>query len=120
MDDADYLQERAEYDGRVIDWENRPAVASFVLEIFRDEKGGSFEYLRRSRGFSDYEIFKDWAQGLALGGLFCYWYNRPAVDDLGAILEETEEEKARYTERQAEEMLTRLIYRTLTKYAAEV
>ena len=63
------------------------------------------------------EIFKDWAQGLALGGLFCYYYNRSAKDDLGAILEESEAEKAKYTEQEAEEMLTRLIYRELEKAA---
>lgn len=48
----------------------------------------------------------------------CYYYNRSAVDDLGAILEETEEEKARFTEQEAEQLLTDLIYRELTKGAA--
>lgn len=35
--------------------------------------------------------------------------------DLGAILEETEQEKTRYTEQQAEQLLTSLIYRELQK-----
>lgn len=35
------------------------------------------------------------------------------MKDLGDILEETEEERAKYTEMQAEEMLTRLIYREM-------
>ena len=60
-------------------------------------------------------IFEDWARGLALGNLFCYYYNRSAVDDLGEIMEETEEEKAKYTEQEAEETLTRLIYREMEK-----
>ena len=58
-------------------------------------------------------IFEDWARGLALGNLFCYYYNRSAKDDLGKILEESEEEKAKYTEQEAEELLTRLIYREM-------
>lgn len=45
----------------------------------------------------------------------CYYYNRSAVDDLGAILEETDSEKARYSEQQAETRLTYLIYRELVR-----
>ena len=45
----------------------------------------------------------------------CYYYNRSAVYDLGAILEETAEEKARYNEAQAETLLTSLIYRELVR-----
>lgn len=48
-----------------------------------------------------------------MGNLFCYYYNRSAVDDLGEILEETDEEKAKYSEQQAEELLSRLIYREM-------
>lgn len=61
-----------------------------------------------------YMIFREeWAKALAMDGLFCYYYNRSAKDDLGAILQETEEEKAKYTEEQAEELLTRLIFRAV-------
>jgi exopolyphosphatase/guanosine-5'-triphosphate,3'-diphosphate pyrophosphatase len=42
-------------------------------------------------------------------------YNRSEVDDLGEILEETESEKKRYTEREAESFLTRLIYNEIKK-----
>lgn len=47
-----------------------------------------------------------------------YWCPQ-TVDDLGAILEETDQEKARYTEQQAEQLLTDLIYRELVKGAAK-
>ena len=40
-----------------------------------------------------------------------YYYDRNAVELLGDMLEETEEERSRYSEDQAEEMLSRLIYR---------
>lgn len=83
--------------------------ACFILETCRKEKFYS------SHNISDYEIFKDWCQGLP--GLLdtCYYYNRSAVDDLAEILEETEEEKRRFTESEAEEKLTYLIYRELSK-----
>lgn len=83
--------------------------ACFILETCRKEKFYS------SHNMSDYEIFKNWCQGLP--GLLdtCYYYNRSAVDDLAEILEETEEEKNRFTESEAEEKLTYLIYRELRK-----
>lgn len=61
-----------------------------------------------------YMIFREeWAKALAMDGLFCYYWNRSAKDDLGAILHETDAEKAKYTEDQAEECLTRLIFRAV-------
>lgn len=103
--DADYLVERA---GETI--EDTDALLAYAYDIFCDE----YKYrIEDNYGNPCFVIFEDWARGLALGGLFCYYYNRSAVDDLGAILEETEEEKAKYTEMQAEEMLTRLIYREM-------
>ena len=61
------------------------------------------------------EVFNQWTRGLPVGGLFCYWYNREAKDDLQMILEETEQEKNKYTEEQAENLLTNLIYREILK-----
>lgn len=112
MADFDYLQERAEYRGFTLDVEDKNAVLAFIYTIFLEEKSGEFN---RYRNVNIYNIFRDWASGLALGNLFCYYYNRSAVDDLGAILEETPEEKERYTESDAEEMLTRLIFREVTR-----
>ena len=109
MQDSDYICERSGY---TIDENNIDQVLSFAYECFEDEMKYAIE-----RNYSNpcFVIFEDWARGLALGGLFCYYYNRSAVDDLGAILEETEEEKAKYTEQEAEECLTMLIYREMEK-----
>ena len=85
-----------------------------IYQIFREEEKHNLKWYRTPES----EIFKEWAQGLPLNGLFCYYCNRSAVDDLGAILEETEEEKSRFTESQAEEMLTRLIYTRVKSEAA--
>lgn len=108
LQDADYLNERAEFDGVKLNTEDE--MLAFAWKCFEEEKKGDIEKNYHNPNFG---IFLDWARGLPLGGLFCYYYNRSAVDDLGAILEESEEEKAKYTERQAEEHLSRLIYREL-------
>ena len=41
------------------------------------------------------ECFTDWCAGLPSILDTCYYYNRSAVDDLGNILDETEQEKAK-------------------------
>lgn len=65
------------------------------------------------RGASQFEAFKSWCQGLPSLLDTCYYYNRSAKKDLAQILEETETEADKYTEEQAEEVLTRLIYRQI-------
>lgn len=59
------------------------------------------------------DAFINWLGGLpaALGDFFLY----RGVEDLGNILEETEEERSRYTEAEAQTMLARLIYREVTR-----
>lgn len=84
--------------------------ARFILDTFREEKRHEFR-----RNVSEQEIFADWCSGLPSLLDTCYYYNRPAVDDLGAILEETEAEKSKYSESDAGRMLTYLIYRELRK-----
>ena len=64
------------------------------------------------------ELFTDWTSGLPSVIDCLYYYNRSAVDDLAAILEETDSEKAQYSEQQAESLLTYLLYRELVKGAA--
>lgn len=61
------------------------------------------------------ELFFYWCQGLPSVLDTCYYYNRSAVDDLAVILEESESEKSKFTERQAEEKLTYLIFREIKK-----
>lgn len=95
-----------------------PEIAAFILATFRSEKYWCLQDVRYYHG-SEALAFRDWCAGLAGVLDTCYYYNRSAVDDLGAILEETAEEKARYTEPQAEQLLTDLIYRELLKGAAK-
>ena len=92
-------------------WEK---IAPFIMETFQAEKYYSLEYMRKA-GISEIQAFLDWAAGLPSVLDTCYYYNRSAVDDLGMILEETEEEKARYSDQAACDLLTRLIYRELVR-----
>ena len=90
------------------------SIAAFILDTFRQEKYYTDSW-ERLHGWTERDSFEDWAAGLPSVIDTCYYYNRSAVDDLGLILEETESEKARYTESAAESLLTRLIYRELIK-----
>ena len=95
-----------------------PEIARFILAAFRDEKHHLPEDFRYYH-YNEFAAFADWCAGLPSVFDTYYYCNRSAVDDLGAVLEETDEEKARYTEEQAESTLTLLIYRELTKGAAQ-
>ena len=92
-------------------------VARFILEVHASEKYYSPEY-QAAKGFTNEAVFIDWCQGLPGVLDTCYYYNRSAVVDLGNILEQSERERAQYTEEQAERLLTHLIYQELVKGAA--
>ena len=108
LEDAEYLNERAEYDGRELKTDDE--MIAYAFEIFEEEKKYEIEKNYHNPNFG---IFLDWARGLAMGNLFCYYYNRSAVEDLGNILEETKEERQKFSEQQDEEFLSRLIYREM-------
>lgn len=84
--------------------------ARLIWSTFADEYGAE---IKRSGPAA---AFCEWAAGLP-SVLNTFWYYRPAVPVLAGLLEETETEAARYTERDAETMLTRLVYREIEKAA---
>lgn len=86
-------------------------LSKIILDTFNSEKPACGGYSR----MTEQQRFEEWAAGLPSILDTCYYYNRSAVDDLGAILEETDSEKARYSEQQAETRLTYLIYRELVR-----
>lgn len=115
-----YIVDGADFDGYDIETpETFPELAALILDTFRSEKPYSDQYMIRYQ-LSELTVFCDWCAGLPSVLDCCYYYNRSAVDDLGAILEETEAEKSRYSEQDAERVLTHLIYRELTAGAAQV
>lgn len=89
-------------------------IAAFILETFRTEKYSMIEDYRYYNN-NECAAFTDWCAGLPSVLDTGYYYNRSAVDDLALILEETEEEKERFTEEKAETLLTALIYRELKR-----
>lgn len=86
-------------------------LSEIILDTFNSEKPACGSYSR----MTEQERFEEWAAGLPSILDTCCYYNRSAVDDLGAILEETDSEKARYSEQQAETRLTYFIYRELVR-----
>ena len=114
---ADEIEEANEWNERTgdpkrYDPESITSVCGYILEYFRNT--AKPEILR----YGERIAFEDWAQGLPLGGLFCYYYNREAVDDLGDILEQSETERNKFTEREAEKCLTSLIFNECKKRTA--
>lgn len=83
-----------------------------ILQACQNEK-------RYCRYNNDFEMFKDWAQGLPTAFNTGYYYNVSAVDLLADWLEETDKEKEKFEESAAEEKITWLIYRELRKGAAK-
>lgn len=111
MEDIDYIN--AGYNLEVKK-DDKKAAAAAIYDIFKIEKLNNPYYQDNKTPTQD--IFEDWAQGLPLGGMFdYYYYNKNAVDILGTILEETEEEKARFTEEAAAAQLTHMIFREIIK-----
>ena len=91
-------------------------VARWILGTFRKEyysRPEDKQYFHNN----EQAAFISWTQGLPSALDCCFWYNRPAVDDLGNILEQTEAQRNKYSEDAACKMLASLIYRELAKVA---
>ena len=108
---GDYLLECAAYDGKEIDLSSFHDVAAAIYETFCNEYRPECDARRR---IPENVSFCNYAQGLPCGGLFNY-YLHSAVKTLGDILQETDAERSRFTETDAENMLTTLIYREIKK-----
>ena len=87
-------------------------ICKCILDIMDSEKSHNEDYYP-----TKYDKFKSWAQGLPSVFDTCYYYDRSGKNDVMDILEQTEEQAKKYTEEQACELLTKLIYRELTNNA---
>ena len=88
-----------------------------VLDVFYQEKVKHDKAYNAGR-VSKYTLFEEWVSGLCSALPSDYYYNVSAVDLLGGWLDQTDDEKSKYSEDQAERMITKLLYRELTKHAA--
>ena len=90
--------------------------AKYIYRVFLREKYEGAENYYCNTSMQD--IFADWCAGLpSVLDTADYYYTRNAVDVLGEILEETEEEKARYSRTQAEKLLSALLWLHISKSA---
>lgn len=94
------------------DWRE---IARFILETFRTEKYSRPEDFRYYNN-NERAAFADWCAGLPSVLDTCYFYNRSAIRDLSDILDQTIEiSLKKYTESDAERVLTYLIYNELVR-----
>ena len=93
------------------DWHG---IAKFIYDCFRSQKWACVNDYRYYSN-SEFTAFYDWCAGLPSVLDTCYFYNCSAVEDLGSILEQTEAERSKYEECEAEKLLTLLIYNTIKK-----
>lgn len=115
----DYME--SVFDDRGITAKSDSETCKNIYTIFMDEFGNNeIKRFKLSRKYWNiYNIFEDYSRGLPLNGLFCYWYNRMALDDIASLKEMTEEEKARYQKRHNEDecgkILTSYIFNEIMK-----
>ena len=78
------------------------------------EKEKRLDFLKHYYSNSFFTAFEDWCRGLPSSLNTCYYLCK-AVKLLGDWLEESEEEKNRFSETEAEKKITYLLFRELTK-----
>lgn len=112
LDNSEDIQEDISYNiehGNLpitYDPENIYNLCKYVHDDFARVMGYRFGRYAETR----LDNFCDYAAGLPFGNLFIYYYNVSAVDLVGDILEETETEKAKFSESDAEFHMSRMIY----------
>lgn len=81
-------------------------ILKYVWSVFMSEyRRGNFQ-----------EEFARFGSGLPFN-IFDYYYNVSAIDLVGDLLDETEEERSRYSESDAERLMSYLIFRECEKSA---
>lgn len=116
-----YIIDYCNIEGVDLEQMTEQEIAETIASKFRKEKLENYNYsidkvLKYFYKDSVYMAFKFWMQGLPCGGLGCYYYNRSAIKDVMQILEETEEEASKFTETEAEEKMSSLLYSYIFRY----
>lgn len=108
-DNLDYLtidefEELKTYEGQC-----NLIIDKFLNEMVRGNKNAKY--------YSYYELFVKWCEGQP-SALETGYYLHSAISLLAEWLEETEEEANKYTEQQAESLITKLLWREITKHVS--
>ena len=90
--------------------EDLQKIAHNVISCFLQEKAKNDK-----RNMTYHDLFLEWMAGLSSIIHAEYILNASAIDILGDILQQTEKERYRYTEQQAEDLMSTLIWRELLK-----
>lgn len=110
VDCNNFAVEGCGYDFHIVtDWKE---AAKNIYKEFLEEKAGDYRFKK----YPENVVFMDWMQGLP--SMCCVSddiFLHSAVDFVGGLLEETETEKARFTEEEAEKLAVMLIYREIKK-----
>ena len=107
LDNCEDIKEVMEYEG--MSTESVDDVLKYVWSVFMDEYG---RYIRRGQTLQD--EFSYFGGGLPFN-IFDYHNRVGAVDLVGDILEETEAERSRFSEGDAERLMDFFIFRECEK-----
>ena len=107
-----------------VDFSGYDEWATLDCSNYRDVCRALLETCEKEKFYSRYPskaaMLEDWFCGLpSVLDTAHYIYRANAVDMLGEWLEETENEKARYSESDAEKMISRLLIREILKGATK-
>lgn len=98
------------------DLDNYTDVCNAILVIFWVEKCKHDNRFKAGRA-SRQELFIEWVSGLCSPIDSDYYYNVSAVDLLGSWLDDSDAEKSKYSEADAEKCITNLLWRELNANA---
>ena len=90
--------------------EDLHTIAHNVISCFLQEKAKNDK-----RHITYQDLFLEWMAGLPSIIHAEYILHASAIDILGDILQQTEQERQKYTEQQAEDLMSTLIWRELLK-----
>ena len=104
------------YDGKKAKTEYND-ICKDIMTAFENEKC-KYNCMYRAGRISKHDLFMDWMQGLPSAlPLADDIFLGSATEWLGKILNQTEEEKAKYNDDKAEKMSCYLIYREIVKHS---
>lgn len=98
-----------------IDGETFEQVAPQIAHAFIKE-----HYQGSQRKYNIQDNFVEWCEGLPSAINCDYYYNISAIDLLGDILEQTQQERNKYTEQESEKLLTYLLFKALKDYIYKI
>lgn len=116
MESYEAAEEYYTYDGEEAKTEYND-ICKDIMTAFENEKC-KYDSMYRAGRISKQDLFMDWMQGLPSAlPLADDIFLGSATEWLGKILDQTEEEKARYSDDKSEKLSCCLIYREIAKHA---